>query len=76
MRIRRRRTPSAWLQVAGAGCLVVVVLTHVAEAFRLFPTMGWGEPHSVGHYLDLTSAALGVTMLCAALVLWRKGPTQ
>ena len=26
----------------GAGCLTVVVLTHVGEAHNLFPSMGWG----------------------------------
>ena len=51
------------LQVIGAGCLVVVVLTHVAEAFKLFPVMGWGLPTSPGHYLDLISAVLGCTLL-------------
>jgi len=51
------------LQLVGAGCLVVVVLTHVAEAFKLFPIMGWGLPTSPGHYLDLISAVLGCTLL-------------
>ena len=46
-----------------AGCVVVVVLTHVAEAFKLFPIMGWGLPTSPGHYLDLISAVLGCTLL-------------
>ena len=51
------------LQLIGAGCLVVVVLTHVAEALELFPDMGWGLPTSPGHYLDLVSAILGGTLL-------------
>ena len=51
------------LQLIGAGCLIVVVLTHVAEAFNLFPAMGWGLPTSSGHYLDLVSAVLGCTLL-------------
>jgi hypothetical protein len=38
--------------------LLVVVLTHVAEALHLFPAMGWGEPDSAGHYVDLASAVL------------------
>jgi len=59
------RTKTAWgfLQLLGAGCLVVVVLTHVAEALRLFPSMQWGSPTSVGHYLDLSSVVLGLTLL-------------
>ena len=51
------------LQLIGAGCVVVVVLTHVAEAFKLLPIMGWGLPTSPGHYLDLISAVLGCTLL-------------
>jgi len=62
------RSASATLQLLGAACLVIVVLTHVAEASGLFPVMGWGEPHSVGHYFDLTSAVLGVALLLAALL--------
>jgi len=59
----RARTGWRCLQLVGAGCLVVVALTHVAEALALFPSMGWGAPDSVGHYLDLTSAVLGVALL-------------
>jgi hypothetical protein len=55
----RARTPSAFLQLFGAGCLVVVVLTHVCEALDLFTWMRWGDEHSVGHYLDLVSAVVG-----------------
>jgi len=39
---RRERTAGSFLQVLGAGCLVVVVLTHVSEALQLFPWMHWG----------------------------------
>src|SRR5262249_48884701 len=46
----------------GAGCLVAIVLTHLCEAFDLFPWMGRGLPDSVGHYLDLGSAVLGFTL--------------
>ena len=55
-------TVGHWLLVFGFGCLVVVVLTHIAEELNLFPVMGWGLPDSPGHYLDLISAVLG-TML-------------
>ena len=43
----------------------VVVLTHVAETFRILPVMGWGLPNSAGHYLDLASAVLGCTLRAA-----------
>ena len=50
------------LQLLGAGCLVVVVLTHISEALALLPFMHWGLPHSMGHDLDLWSAVLGLTL--------------
>jgi hypothetical protein len=58
----RGKTVAAVLQLLGAGCLVVVVLTHVFEALGLFPSMHWGARNSVGHYLDLWSAVLGLTL--------------
>jgi apolipoprotein N-acyltransferase len=65
----RTRHLSALLSTIGASCLVVVVLTHAAEALRLLPGMRWGQPDSAGHYVDLTSALAGVALLSAALVL-------
>jgi hypothetical protein len=53
------------LLVFGLACVIVVVLTHVAEAFDILPAMGWGRPNSAGHYLNLASAILG----CVALPL-------
>ena len=52
----------------GLACLLIVVLTHVAEAVHIFPAMGWGLPNSVGHYLDLVSAILGVTLLLLGFI--------
>jgi hypothetical protein len=59
---RRRRSVSLLLQVFGAGCLLMVILIHVAEALHLFPWMGWGLEGSAGHYLDLWSAFLGLAL--------------
>lgn len=58
------RTKSLWvfLQLVGAGGLVIVVFSHACEALHLFPWMGWGFEHSAGHYLDLGSAIVGLTM--------------
>src|SRR6266705_747138 len=58
----REKNVGYLLQLLGAGCLVLVVLTHVAEALHLFPWMHWGSEHSVGHYLDFWSAVLGLTL--------------
>ncbi len=59
----------SFLQLLGAGCLIVVVLTHIFEALHLFPFMQWGSPHSFGHYLDLTSAILGLTLFPVGLLI-------
>ena len=63
---------SAWslLQVFGSGCIVVVVLTHVSEALHLFPWMRWGLENSPGHYLDLSSAVLGLTFFPTGYLLY------
>ena len=55
------------LGVVGCTLLLVMVLTHVAERWHLFPSMGWGQPASPGHYLDLVGAVGGVAFLVAAL---------
>jgi len=58
----RRKSMSALFQFVGACGLVIVVISHVFEALRLFSWMGWGSKHSVGHYLDLFCAILGFTL--------------
>ena len=65
----RRKTVSFFLQLLGAGCLLVVVLTHVCEALNLLPLMYWGQRHSVGHYFDLSSAVLGLTLFPTGYLL-------
>src|SRR6059058_2625 len=42
----RGKTVSAFVQLLGAGCLMVVVLAHVSEALHLFPWMQWGLSQS------------------------------
>ena len=57
------------LQLLGAGCLLVVVLAHVCEALHFLPGMNWGLRNSVGHYLDLCSAVLGLALFPIAHLL-------
>jgi hypothetical protein len=54
--------------LVGLARLLMVVLTHIAEAFHIFPAMGWGLPNSVGHDLDLVSAILGAALLLLGFV--------
>jgi len=42
--------------------LVLVIFAHMCEALRLFKWMRWGGPHNTGHYLDLASLVLGLTL--------------
>ena len=65
----RRRTLSSFLQLIGAACLMSVVITHICEALELFSSMHWGEPQSIGHYVDLGSAVAGVTLIPLGYVL-------
>ncbi len=58
----RVKTLFSFFQLIGAGSLVMVVLFHIFEALHLFPSMGWGLEHSVGHYLDVSSAVAGFTL--------------
>jgi hypothetical protein len=59
------------LALAGCGCWLIVVLTHVAERWRLVPGMGWGLPYSPGHYIALISAISGVLLLVSAFIMRR-----
>ena len=49
---------------------MVVVVAHICEALRLFPSMQWGLKHSTGHYLDLFSAILGLTLFPIGLLIY------
>lgn len=57
------------LQLLGAAGIVIVVLTHLCETLQLFPWMQWGQQHSVGHYVDLSSAVIGVTLFPLGFLL-------
>jgi hypothetical protein len=65
----RQKTVWSFLELIGAGCFVVVVLTHVSEALHWFPGMQWGLENSFGHYLDLSNAVLGLTLFPTGFLL-------
>ena len=64
------RTLGSVLQLLGAACLLVVVLAHLCEALNLLPFMGWGAKGSIGHYVDLASAILGVALLTVGSLIY------
>ena len=66
---RTRKSFGSALQALGIGCFAVMALTHVFEAFSILPALGWGQPHSVGHFIDLVSALLGVTLVTTSFLL-------
>jgi hypothetical protein len=66
--VQEKNAPS-FIQLLGAGCLIIVVLAHVAERFDVFPSMGWGLPETTGHYVDLVSAGAGLILLPAGYLL-------
>lgn len=64
-----RKVPWSRMQLVGAAFLLVVVLAHVCEACEWLPWMHWGAPDSPGHYLNLASVVLGVTLFPAGYAL-------
>ncbi|SRR6266404_4792681 len=67
-----RTTQSVWvsLQLIGSAFLAMVVLTHICEALAIFHWMRWGLKDSMGHYLDLASAVLGLTLFPTGYCLY------
>ena len=63
----RKSTKASLFELFGAACLMLVVMAHVCEALGLFPWMHWGLERSPGHYLDLVSAIVGLTLFLIGL---------
>src|SRR6266567_7914058 len=68
----RGKTVCSLLQLLGAGCLVLVVLTHICEALHLFPWMHWGARAgrwSLSRFLERCSwshiVSRGIFVSCA-----------
>ena len=56
------KTGIALTQLVGACFLLVVIFAHVSEAFGFIPSLGWGRPNTLGHYIDLVSAIAGAVL--------------
>jgi hypothetical protein len=69
MLLSKTNNVGSLLLVLGAGCLNLVILAHIAEALHWFAFMHWGGEHSIGHYLDLTSAILGIALFSLGYLL-------
>jgi hypothetical protein len=65
----RERRPWSVLQLLGAAGMVIVAFSHVCEAVQILPWMRWGQGNSVGHYLDLFGAIIGVTLFPLGFLL-------
>ena len=48
---------------------MIVALTHLCEGFGLFASIRWGAADSIGHYLDLSSAILGLSLFPTGYLL-------
>jgi hypothetical protein len=59
----KERTALPFVQLLGAFFLMIVVFAHVAEAFSLFPRMGWGLPNSPGHYVESRQCGCGADII-------------
>lgn len=69
VRHRRLRTMGSLLQLLGAASFVVVAFSHVFEELSVFPGFGWGQSHSIGHYIDLGAAIIGLTLVFTGFLL-------
>lgn len=67
-RFATEKTTLAMTQLVGAGFLFVVIFAHVCEAFGFIPSLGWGKPSTVGHYIDFVSAIAGTILLAFGYV--------
>jgi len=67
----KEKTLTALVQLTGALCLLLVIFAHTSEAVGFLPSMGWGQPNTAGHYIDLASAIIGVTLLTVGYLLRR-----
>jgi len=59
----KEKTVVVLAQFIGSMFLLVVIFAHTAEALALFPSLGWRQPATLGHYIDLASAIASAILL-------------
>jgi hypothetical protein len=64
-----RSTAGRVLQSLGLACFAIVALTHFFEVLAVFPAAGWGQARSIGHFIDVAAAFLGLTLVLVGLVV-------
>ena len=64
----KERTLATLVQLVGAVCLLVVLFAHLSEALRFLPVLGWGQPNTLGHCIDLACAITGVVLAAIGYV--------
>ncbi len=65
---QKQKSKFSLMQLSGSVLLLFVALFHSFEEFHLFTFMQWGQPHSIGHYLDFFSAILGVLFFLVGII--------
>ena len=64
----RTRATGSLLELIGVVGWGMLGVTHLCEALRILPVMRWGIEGSPGHYLNLTSLAVGLLLPVGYLV--------
>ena len=64
-----RRGIGSVFYLVGLVSFGLAAVTHLCKALQLFPGMGWGLPHTPGHYLNLDSSLAGVILLTSGIIL-------
>jgi hypothetical protein len=68
----RTRATASLLELNGAVGLAMLGVTHLCEGLQILPWMRWGIGGGPGHYVNLASLAIGVTLLPLGYVLARR----
>lgn len=70
--LRRTRALGSLFEMIGAAGLAVLGVTHLCEGLHLLPWMRWGMQGGPGHYLNLASLAVAITLLPLGYLLTRR----